>query len=396
MFSDRPPRDLVPNRLTTAVERMRREKREFVDLTGSNPTVAGFDYPRDLLAPLAAPAALAYEPSPFGLMEARAAVARDYERQGVRVDPDAIVLAASTSEAYSLLFKLLAGAGDEMLVPRPSYPLFDHLTRLDLVTAVPYDLEYHGRWSIDFASVERAWSARTRAVLVVSPNNPTGSFVSRDELDRLAAMCAARDAAIVADEVFADYEIEPGAAASAGRPAGRKDALSFALGGLSKSIGLPQVKLAWMAVDGPAAAVREALARLELVCDTYLSVSTPVQVAAAELLRRGAGLRSQIGERIRRNYRALQSLASATPACTALRSEGGWNAVLQVPSFEPEEDLALTLLDAGVLIHPGFFFDFPRESYVVVSLLTPEASFDDGIAILLRHFACKFPAGCND
>jgi alanine-synthesizing transaminase len=274
VFSSRVPANLAPNRVTEALRARRENDDPLIDLTESNPTRAGFEYPPDLLEPLGRARGLDYRPAPLGSMEARRAVAADYARQGVRVTPDRIVLTASTSDGYSLLFKLLADAGDDVLVPRPGYPLFDYLTRLDLVATRYYDLELDGSWSIDFGSLEGALTPRTRAVLVVSPNNPTGSFVSRDELDRLAAICGPRGIAIVADEVFADYELEAGAAARAGRVAERDDVLSFALGGLSKSVGLPQVKLGWMAVGGSDRLVADALERLELVCDTYLAVST--------------------------------------------------------------------------------------------------------------------------
>ena len=385
MFSSRLPANVDANRLSEAL-RARRDP--FIDLTLSNPTRAGFDYPEDLLAPLGDARGLRYAPSALGILDARQAVSADYARQGVTVRPERIVLDASTSDGYSLLFKLLADAGDEVLVPRPSYPLFDHLTRLDLVVTRHYDLDVHGAWSIDLAGLERAITPRTRAILVVSPNNPTGSFVSAHELDRLAAICAARGIAIIADEVFADYELEPGAAGRAGRVTARGDVLWFALGGLSKSVGLPQVKLGWIAVGGPDRLADAALERLELVCDTYLAVSTPVQLAAAELLDRGAAVRSQIASRVIANYRALQAAVAGAPSCRVLRSDAGWSAVLQVPSFEPEEDLVLRLLADGVLTHPGYFFDFPRESFLIVSLLPPEASFADGVSRVLRHFDC--------
>src|SRR5438093_4054165 len=389
MFSDRIPRELAANRLTTAVARMREASRPFVDLTLSNPTRAGFEYPSDLLSPLSDPRALVYAPSPLGALEARDAIARDYHRRGLGVPPDRIVLTASTSDAYSLVFKLLADAGDEVLVPRPSYPLFEHLARLDLVSTRAYDLDIHGNWSIDLASVARALTPRTRAVLIVSPNNPTGSFVSASELDRLAALCAPRGIAIVSDEVFADYELEPGAATAAGHVATRRDVLAFALGGLSKSVGLPQVKLGWMAIAGPEALATGAIDRLEHIADTYLAVSTPVQVAAAALVERGAAIRTQISERVAKNYRALRALESRVPSCRVLRSEGGWYGVMQVPSLEPEEDLVVGLLTRdGVLAHPGYFFDFPRESFLVVRLLAPVASFADGVERVLRHFDC--------
>ena len=390
MFSDRIPRELTRNRLTAAVAARRAERRDLIDLTETNPTRAGFDYPADLLAPLADVAALRYDPQPFGLPEARHAVARDYERHGLRVDAERVVLTASTSDAYSQLFKLLTNAADEVLVPRPSYPLFEHLTQLDLVVARRYDLEHHGTWSIDFSSVEHTIGPRTRAVLVVSPNNPTGSFITRDELDRLAAICAPREIAIIADEVFADYELRPGSLAAAGRAIDRDDVLSFTLGGLSKSIGLPQAKLGWIVAAGPGPLVAAALERLELVSDTYLAVSTPVQFAAERLFGGGGGIRRQIAERVAANYRSLRSLVANVPACRVLRADAGWSAVMQVPSLEREEDLVLRVLaEDGVLVHPGYFFDFVSESFVIVSLLVPPNLFEEGVTRLLRHFDCS-------
>jgi len=389
VFSSRVPADLGPNRVTEAVRARRASGQALIDLTESNPTRAGFTYPADLLEPLGRSGGLDYKPEPLGSVEARRAIAADYARQGIPVSPDRIVLTASTSDGYSLLFKLLGDAGDEVLVPRPSYPLFDYLTRLDLLVTRYYDLEIDGSWSIDFASVERAITPRTRAVLLVSPNNPTGSFISAADLDRLAAICAARNVAIVADEVFADYELEPGAAGRAGRATRREDVLSFALGGLSKSVGLPQVKLGWMVVGGSDVLVSAALERLELVCDTYLAVSTPAQLAAAELLERGAIVRSQIRARIASNYQALRAATVGVPSCCVVPGEGGWYAVLRVPSLEPEEDLVVRLVTDGVLTHPGYFFDFPRESYLIVSLLPSESEFRDGVMRVLRHFDCK-------
>jgi len=396
-FSARVPADLGSNRLAQAVQRARAAG-PLVDLTESNPTRAGFDYPADLLTPLAHPRGLLYEPSPFGLPEARHAVARDYARRGIEIDPGRIVLSASTSDAYSQLFKLLAGAGDEILVPRPSYPLFDHLTRLDELTAVPYDLDYNDRWTIDMASVDGALTPRTRALLIVSPNNPTGSFVKRDELARLSALCAPQGVAIIADEVFSDYQLEPGAAAAAGRvldvPGGHT--LSVSLGGLSKSAGLPQVKLGWMAFAGPDVLVREALDRLEFVCDTYLTVSTPVQAAAAELIERAAPVRAQIQARTAANYRSLVEKTATVPACRVLHAEGGWYAVVQVPTFEPEEDLAVALVEhAGVLAHPGYFFDFPRESFLILSLLPVERVFADGVDRVLFYIGRAVTSGIS-
>jgi len=386
MFSNRIEFDLRPNRLAHAVAARRRAGHPIVDLTESNPTRAGFAYPDDLLAPLAAARGLVYAPEPLGSLDARRAVAADYARRGIAVEPERIVLTASTSEAYSLLFKLLAAPGDDVLVPRPSYPLFELLTTLDGLVPRPYDLEYHGIWSVDIASIERALGPRTRAVLVVNPNNPTGSFISQVELDRLAAICGPRGIALIVDEVFADYGLDPDEAGDRARVLMRDDVLVFGLGGLSKSIGLPQLKLSWIAVAGPAPMVSDAIERLELVCDTYLSVSTPVQLAAAELLDRGAAVRGQIASRVVLNYRRLKSLSASAPSSSVLTASGGWYAVVQVPTLQSEEALVLDLVrSAGVLAHPGYFFDFPRESYLIVSLLTPEAPFAAGVERLLER-----------
>jgi aspartate/methionine/tyrosine aminotransferase len=380
------------NRLSHAVGRMRALGRPYIDLTDANPTTAALEYPADLLAPLADARGLVYVPEPFGALHAREAVAREYERRGLAIDPARIVLTASTSEAYSVLFKLLCEPGDEILVPRPSYPLVEHLAALDAVVARPYTLDFHGAWALDGASLEHAASPRTRAVLTVSPNNPTGSFVKPDELDRMADVCARRGAAIISDEVFADYELSEGAASAAGRILARDDVLVFGLGGLSKSVGLPQLKLGWIAVAGPDGLAEDALARLELICDTYLSVSTPVQLAAPELLRRGGRVREQIASRITANYRSLRERAAATPSCRVLEAEGGWYGVVQVPTFTSEEELVLELLEArGVLAHPGYFFDFPRESYLVIALLAPASSFAEGVGRVFGHFDCNHP-----
>ncbi len=379
MFSSRVAGSLEPNRLTREIRRARASGRALIDLTTTNPTAAGFDYPPSLLTALGDPAGAAYEPQPLGSLAARAAVSGDYRRRGFDVPADRIVLTASTSEAYSILFKLLCDpVGDAVLTPVPSYPLFDHLTALDGVTALPYPLDAHDGWAIDFPALDERWRAAVRAVLAVSPNNPTGSALSASEIDALGARCAARGAALVIDEVFADYPLGPDPA-----PAGRQaaaPALTIRLGGLSKSIGLPQVKLGWMALDGPAPLVADALARLELICDTYLSVATPVQVALPRLLAEGAVVRTAILERVRTNYAALRALPAVAPAVAVLDAAGGWSAVVRVPAIRPEEDLVLDLLaQAGVLVHPGFFFDFPHEAFLVVSLLAPPAVFNEGL-----------------
>lgn len=394
MFSSRVPGVLTPNRLTARLSALRAAGDAVLDLTESNPTRAGIDYAAALLAPLADPAGLRYDPSPRGLLVARQAVALDALRHGIDLDPDHIVLTASTSEAYGFLFKLLCDPGDEVLVPRPSYPLFEHLSSLDGVRALPYTLDYYGRWSIDVDSLTRAVTPRTRAILVVSPNNPTGSCLSAAELDALADLCARHGLALIGDEVFAEYTLND--AGRAGRSVGadrtfvsvlsQGRALTFGLGGLSKSIGLPQVKLGWIGIGGPEALVGAALDRLDLIADTYLSVSTPVQLAAPLLIERGHGVRTQIQARIEANLRALDRAVARAPGCTLLHPEAGWTAVLRVPATRAEEDLVLDLLgEDRVLIMPGYFYDFPREAYLVVSLLPDPAVFNEAVARVLAR-----------
>lgn len=393
-FSTRIPSNLEPNRLARALETYRRSGRPLIDLTVSNPTQVGIEYPRDLLASLGSSRALVYAPHALGIRAARVAVAADYARRGVDIRPERIALTASTSEAYSCLFKLLTEPGDEVLVPRPSYPLFEHLTGLDAVVPKPYDLDYHGRWTIDTDALRSQIGPRTRALLLVSPNNPTGSFVSDAELDTLSALCASNDLAMIADEVFADYPLPD---TSRRRPRSAIDdarALTFALGGLSKSVGLPQVKVGWIAAGGESSTVDEALARLELVCDTYLSVSTPAQLAVAQLLSHGEVVRRRIQQRVSRNYDSLRAAAARAPSSNVLEAEGGWYAVIRVPAVVGEEDLVLRLLEEdGVLVHPGYFFDFRQEAFLVVSLLPPADSFDEGITRLLARAAPALHGG---
>lgn len=385
MFSSRVPGSLNLNRLAAAVAAHRAAGHALLDLTVTNPTAAGIRYADDTLAAMADRRAHLYQPEPFGLGTARRAVAGDYARRGISVAEGRIVLSSSTSEAYSLLFKLLcAPAGDEVLVPAPSYPLFDHLTQLDGVGSRSYALEYHGRWELDIDSVDAAWTERTRAVLAVSPNNPTGSLLSSAEFSALHARCAERGTACIVDEVFADYPL--GGSAGPVTSIAGPDCLTFYLGGLSKSAGLPQVKLGWIRIDGPDDLVAGALDRLELICDTYLSVSTPVQVAAPVLIEHGAQIREQIQQRIQTNYAALKAATTARPSVQLLAAEAGWSAVVRVPSRWSEEDLVVALLtERGVLVHPGFFFDFPHEAFLVLSLLPDPAVFEDGLARVMEH-----------
>jgi alanine-synthesizing transaminase len=383
VFSARLPASLTVNRLTRTLAALRAGEVDILDLTETNPTRVGLDYPPALLAPLADPGSLTYAPTPRGLLSAREAIAIDYVRHGLDVDPSNIYLTASTSEAYSLLFKLLCDPGDEVLVPRPSYPLFEHLTTLDGVRAVPYALEYHGVWSIDLASLRAAISPRTRAVLVVSPNNPTGSMLKACELDAIAALCHEHDLALIGDEVFADYGFHGTLRASV---LAQDQVLTFGLGGLSKSAGLPQLKLGWMAMKGPAARVTEAAERLDVICDTYLSVATPVQRAAPVLIEHGTVVRGRIQARLEANRRALQRALAQAPGCTLLHLEAGWSGVVRVPAISSEETLVLELLTRDhVLVTPGYFFDFPREAYLVVSLLPDPDVFGTGIDRMLAR-----------
>ena len=373
--SSRLPPSLAANRLSQALDQYRQDGTPIVDLTQSNPTRAGLPYPSSMLAALADERSLRYDPHPFGLASAREAVARDCLRRSVTVDPGDVILTASTSESYSWLFKLLCESGETVLAPAPSYPLFEHLARLEGVGLATYRLDYHGRWEADAESI-RAAPPSTRALILVSPNNPTGSYVSGRELEEVLAICRSRRWALIVDEVFADYPLD------AEHPltdiASRADVLAFTLGGASKMLGLPQVKLGWMVAGGPGDERREALHALEHIADTFLSVSTPVQIAAPSLLRDGASVRAAIHERVRANLGRARAVAQRYPSCEVLRVEGGWCATVRVPATRPEDALVLELLKSErVLVHPGYFFDFPHEAFVVVSLLVEQAPFAD-------------------
>ena len=384
MFSSRVQHGAPRNRLSMALERRRAAGLPVVDLTLSNPTAAGFRYSEQLLDALSDVRGLRYDPRPFGLDSARRAVADEIGRYGVSVSPQQIVLTASTSEAYSLLFKLLCDPGDAVLVPRPSYPLVEHLTGLDGVRLEHYSLDFHGRWTIDVDRLREKLTApahgRVRAIVVVSPNNPTGSVVDDEQLHALTAVARAHDVAVIADEVFADYMLSGSAPTSVLR---QDTALTFALGGLSKSAGLPQLKLGWIAVGGPSEQVEAAIERLETICDAYLSVSTPVQLAASSLLTEGAPVRAQIQRRIRENYDCLERTVREHPSCTLLPAEAGWYAVVQVPAIRPEEAIVIDLFEhTGILVHPGYFFDFEREAFLVVSLLPEPDVFASAVRTL--------------
>ena len=386
MFSSRLPPDLAPNALSRAVERVRRSGRVILDLTETNPTSVGLSYPKDLLAGLSDPDSAIYRPDPLGAFDVRRAVASEYEARDVPVDPRRVVLTTSTSEAYAFLFKLLTDPGDAVLVPQPSYPLFDLLTRLDGVRTQPYRLRRADDWSIDRDSVQQALTPLARAILVVSPNNPTGSMLRAGDRDWLVTMATEHEQALISDEVFADYPIAPRPEATS--LAGEDRVLTFTLGGLSKSAGLPQVKLAWIVVSGPEEVANQAVHRLAVIADSYLSVSTPVQAAARHLIAGGRDVRAAIARRVRRNFDELRSAAATHPAITVLMPEGGWSAVVRVPATESEETLVLRLLDdSDVLVHPGYFFDFEEEAFLVLSLLPSPEVFDEAVRRIVRSVA---------
>jgi aspartate/methionine/tyrosine aminotransferase len=383
VFSRRLNWDAPPNPLSLLLEEKKRSGARVLDLTESNPTRAGFQYPgRAILDALANPAALRYNPDPRGLDCARESVSRYYAQRGAIVEPSQILLTSSTSEAYAYLFKLLADSGDEVLIPRPSYPLFEFLARLESVAVRPYSLRYDGAWHIDFDCLEKAIDGRTRAVVVVNPNNPTGSFVNRDEAEQLQALAERHGLAIISDEVFSDYAFreDPNCARTLFASGG---ALTFCLNGLSKIAGLPQMKLAWIACGGKNH--ESALRKLEWIADTFLSVGTPVQAALFQILEGSTDVHDQIRRRTASNLAFLREQTSGS-AAGVLEVEGGWYAILRVPRTRSEEEWVTTLLrERDVLVQPGFFYDFESEAFLVLSLLTEVETFHEGVRRLLFH-----------
>ena len=366
MFSKRAEWNAAVNRLTIARQAYRGT---LLDLTNSNPTKAGLFYPLDELAEVMGRAARAtYDPQPLGIASAREAVARE-----LGCEASDVIITASTSEAYSFLFKLLCDPGDAVLTARPSYPLLEHLAALELIGLHYFPLEFHKRWEIDPGRMRDALTDRTRAVLVVNPNNPTGSYVTGNEQDAIAHL----GLPVISDEVF-----HPFAFGDAAPSFVRDDVLTFTLGGLSKSAGLPHYKLGWIRVSGPGKS--EAIDALELIADNFLSVATPVQVALPELLVIAPRIRKAIQSRTSANLAALQTTIANYPAATVLPVEGGWSAIIRVPRIESDEALALRLIEEhGVVVHPGYFFDFDADGYIVVSLLTEPEIFNEGIARII-------------
>jgi aspartate/methionine/tyrosine aminotransferase len=384
MFSVRTAWHRQPNRLSELLEARRKSGIQILDLTISNPTEVGIHYPaKEILAALSHPQALHYAPDPKGLRSAREAIAAYYGEKKIHVDPSTIVLTASTSEAYAMLFTLLCNAGEEILVPVPSYPLFEFLARLHDVRLRPYYLRYDGEWHLDAESVRTAVTSLTKAVIVVHPHNPTGMFAKRDELAMLNDVCRSNNLALIVDEVFSEYSFGEDERRVHSTPS-NSDVLTFTLNGISKLCGLPQLKLGWVVVSGNDEARNEALHRLEIIADTFLSVHTPVQVALPALLNHGKNIRRQIGNRVRSNYSLVRQVQDQSPL-TALSAEGGWYALLKVPKTKTEEEWSLELLaNAGVYVFPGYFFEFAESNILVVSLLTNEEVFRKGLIEIVR------------
>lgn len=385
MFSRRTNWDLRQNRYTEAIAAHQRSGRPLLDLTASNPTTIGLHYNvQRILAAFSDPHSLTYDPIAKGLLSARESVAAYHRELGTPIDPEQLTLTTSTSEAYTFCFRLLCEPGDEVLIPTPSYPLFEFLADLQDVHLVPYELIYDHGWQIDFHALRQKITDRTRAVIVVHPNNPTGSFVKPHEMDELAELCAARSMAIIADEVFLDYPLAPGARSFTSNNA----CLTLTMSGLSKISGLPQMKVAWIAATGPAQLRQEALARLDVIADTYLSMNAPVQHAIPVLLEERHSIQQQLLTRITANLAELDRQLTLQPSITRLELEGGWYAILRVPITRTDEQLAIELIEhQGVLVQPGHFYDFHRDGYLIVSLITPQETFTKGVQRLSRYIA---------
>jgi alanine-synthesizing transaminase len=385
VFAERANWNLESNRLSEALVRHRSSGKQLFDLTVSNPTVCGFTYDSHaILKALANPEALVYHPDPKGLEAARRAICGYYSAAGAAVRAEDLLLTTSTSEAYSFVFRTLCNAGEEILVPEPSYPLFAFLAGIQDVRLAHYRLFYDHGWVIDFRGLEQAITSRTRGLIVVHPNNPTGHYTDAKEAAKLNEICASRQLALIADEVFWDFAHDgkqpPSFAANTA-------ALTFTLSGLSKISGLPQMKAAWLATSGPEPWKSQALARLEVIADTYLSMNAPVQLAIPFFLDERYGFQRQLLERVRKNLAALDAQLAGQKACERLKVEGGWYVVLRVPVTRSDEDLAIALLEEhGVYIHPGHFYDFPGDGYLVGSLIVPEREFAEGMKRVMETF----------
>lgn len=381
MFSSRTDWNLTPNALSILLETKRRAGEHILDLTESNPMHCGFSHDPALLRSLAFTQSYTYEPDPRGLISARRAIADFYSGKGFSINPDNIFLTASTSEAYSYLFRLLCDPGHSVLVPKPSYPLFDYLCRLNDVEATFYRLRYNDGWYVDFDSLQDALNPSTQAILLVYPNNPTGSFIKRNEREKLLAIARQHELAVIADEVFGEFPLV-GTGDQCGSFAAEESNLVFTLNGISKMLGLPQMKLAWITISGSAGEVGDAAGRLEIISDTYLSVGTPVQQALPELLLKGQEVTKQIARRLEKNFDTLRSHTAEGPISLFV-SDGGWNAILRLPNIFSDDAWAARMLkQSNVFVHPGHFFEIEQDSCIVVSLLPEEGEFSEGLSRL--------------
>lgn len=385
MFSDRTNWNFSPNRLSEALARHRANGSSLIDLTASNPTECGFFYDSSAILPaLSNPSALSYSPDPRGLESARRAVTEYYAARGDSISVADIFLTTSTSEAYSFAFRLLCNPGDELLIPAPSYPMFDFLAGIHDVKLIRYPFFYDHGWQIDFHALEQAITSRTRGIIVVHPNNPTGHYTNSADSERLNGICSARQIAIIADEVFLDFPLAKKQPRSFAANLG---AITFTMSGLSKIAGLPQMKAAWLIASGPEPWKSQGLARLEVIADTYLSMNAPVQLAMPVFLKQRHSFQQQLMARVRANLVEMDGQLAAQKSCSRLDVEGGWYAVLRVPATRSDEDLAIELLENnGVYVYPGHFYDFPSDGYLVVSLITPEKDFAEGIRRTLSQF----------
>jgi alanine-synthesizing transaminase len=385
MFADRTGWNLDPNRLSEALAHHRAAGKPLLDLTASNPTTCGFTYDSEaILHALNNPAALSYEPNPNGLESARRAIVSYYADRNTPISAGDILLTTGTSEAYSFVFRVLCNPGDELLIPAPSYPLFAFLADIQDVKLIRYPLVYDHGWQIDFPALEQSITPRTRGIIVVHPNNPTGHFTKPEEAAKLNEICSARRIALIADEVFFDFSLTEKKPLSF---ATNRGVLTFTMSGLSKICGLPQMKVTWLIITGPEPCKAQALARLEVIADTYLSMNAPIQLAIPAFLEQRHSFQTQLLARVRKNLAGLDRQLSAQKSCSRLQLEGGWYAILRVPATRSDEDLAIHLLNTkNLYVHPGHFYDFPSDGYLVVSLITPELDFAEGLARLLSVF----------
>jgi alanine-synthesizing transaminase len=389
MFSSRTDWNTTPNRLSGLTTEKHLRGESIVDLTESNPTKCKFYYPNEkILSALTEPSILSYQPEPRGLLGTRKAIAEYYAEQGIVIAPEQIILTSSTSEAYSFLFKLLCNAGDEVVVPQPSYPLFEYLCQLNDITLRNYRLAYDGEWHIDFASLQAQFSERTRAIILVHPNNPTGSYLKQNDFDRIYSLASEYHLSLIADEVFGSYNISPDVHC-ANILTSQSLVPMFSLNGISKLLGLPQFKLSWIVIDGNLQQRDEALNRLDIIADTFLSVNTPAQIALPKLLHSALDVRNQIRLRVQTNYKLLQNIFKDS-STSVLRAEGGWYAILQLPQKYSDDNWAEEILThQNILVQPGHFFDMEQKSCIVISLLPISSLFEDALLRLQRFIKDK-------